>query len=101
MTPRDSLLRLALLVIAIWALGCVIFLVFAGGRMGEAPKPQPMRVGALCSPPTPAFPAASGGRESPGPSGPQGQTAAAPSAQAARSAVAEQNGACPRSGDKE
>jgi hypothetical protein len=34
----------------------------------------------------------------PGAPAPQGRTAAAPSAQAARSAVAGQNGACPRSG---
>jgi hypothetical protein len=57
MTPRDPLLRLAMGIIALWTLGCVIILVFAGGRMGEVPKPQPMRVGALCSPPTPALPA--------------------------------------------
>jgi hypothetical protein len=45
MTPRDSLTRLALGIIALWALGCIAVLVFAGGRMGETPKPQPMRMG--------------------------------------------------------
>jgi hypothetical protein len=45
MTPRDPLTRRALLIIALWALGCIAVLVFAGGRMGEAPKPQPMRMG--------------------------------------------------------
>jgi hypothetical protein len=58
MTPRDPLLRLAFLTGGIWALGCIAVLVFAGGRMGEAPKPQPMRVGALCGggPPPPPPP---------------------------------------------
>jgi hypothetical protein len=54
MTPRDSLTRLALGIIALWALGCIAVLVIAGGRMGETPKPQPMRVGTICAPATQA-----------------------------------------------